>query len=98
MRIFSVFQVLRWQIVCSASLLAVCLTTSGFTGLAVHAEKAHSSAVKPAATNGGWKVVASPNENLDNSLAAVAAFAPDDVWAVGQYDDNKTVYQPLIEH
>jgi len=58
-----------------------------------------------------WTAVTSPNVaptdpsgSLDNSLAAVAAIAPDDVWAVGTYEEHGLVLdapssnRPLAMH
>lgn len=42
-----------------------------------------------------WSIIASPNAGVDNVLYGVAALAPDNVWAVGDYNDGEDV---LIEH
>ncbi len=49
-----------------------------------------------------WSIVTSPNPSAnDNSLASVAALAPNDVWAVGNYRSSTgtscCVHLPLIE-
>jgi len=45
-----------------------------------------------------WSVVTTPNQpSLPNGLNAVAAIAPNDVWAVGSYVDDPNSYT-LIEH
>jgi hypothetical protein len=52
-----------------------------------------------------WTVVPSPNPstayNADNELRSVAVFAPDNVWAVGMYQNEQTSihqHRTLIEH
>jgi hypothetical protein len=52
-----------------------------------------------------WTVVPSPNPstayNADNELRSVAALAPDDIWAVGMYQNEQTSihqHRTLIEH
>ena len=52
-----------------------------------------------------WQVVPSPNvsklANADNTLRGVAATAPNDVWAVGMYQNEQTAihqHRTLIEH
>jgi hypothetical protein len=46
-----------------------------------------------------WTSVISPNASAEfNSLNAVAASGPSDVWAVGEYDPGSGVVQTLIQH
>jgi hypothetical protein len=52
-----------------------------------------------------WSVVASPNPstayNADNELRSIAAAGPNDIWAVGMYQNEQTAihqHRTLIEH
>jgi hypothetical protein len=47
----------------------------------------------------GWHQVASPNDGArNNSLAAVAVVAANDVWAVGWHVDGVGIHQSLAQH
>src|SRR5262245_56353382 len=43
----------------------------------------------------GWAIVPSPNEEGDDWLQDVDAFAQDSAWAVGYYIDPEGMYEPL---
>ena len=46
-----------------------------------------------------WSIVPSPNVGFHaNALHAVAALAPDDVWAAGSYRDDSAADHALLEH
>lgn len=46
-----------------------------------------------------WTIVPSPNpRSLAAYVSALAAMAPDDVWAAGYYLSNTGVYRTLLEH
>lgn len=47
-----------------------------------------------------WTMVASPNGtgSSDSSLSAVTAVSPNDVWAVGTFQDANGTYRSLAEH
>jgi hypothetical protein len=46
-----------------------------------------------------WSVVPSPDVGpSDNTFSAVAAVSSSDVWAVGNFYQNGTVFQTLVEH
>jgi hypothetical protein len=53
---------------------------------------------QPSSGGCGWEVHSSPNVNQYNSLHAVAAIAPDDVWAVGSRGDGFTGQFTLTMH
>ncbi|HEY1583025.1 MAG TPA: hypothetical protein VGF73_08000 [Chthoniobacterales bacterium] len=49
----------------------------------------------------GWSAIPSPNKgiNEDSELASVVAIAPNDVWAVGNYQEAfQYVWETLVEH
>ncbi len=46
----------------------------------------------------GWGLVASPAVGQEGHLLAVAADAPNDVWAVGQYEGVDSLQRTLVEH
>lgn len=45
-----------------------------------------------------WSIVSSPNPTDFNFMNAVAAISTNDVWAVGDYENNKGIYKTLTEH
>lgn len=52
-----------------------------------------------AGSTASWQIVASPSPAaIFNVLGSVAAFSPDDVWAVGQAQYTTSVAVPLAEH
>jgi len=49
-------------------------------------------------TGSSWNVVSTPNPGASiNSLSQGAVVSPTDIWAVGNYSNNGTTYQTLIE-
>jgi hypothetical protein len=58
----------------------------------------YQATASPTMCNPTWNVV--PSQNVgpnDNTLSAIAAIAPDDVWAVGYYSDTGR-YKTLTQH
>src|SRR6266446_907753 len=45
-----------------------------------------------------WTIVSSPSPTDFNFMNAVAGIATNDVWAVGDYENNKGIYKTLTEH
>lgn len=46
----------------------------------------------------GWSLAASPAVGQEGRLLAVAADAPNDAWAVGQYEGADSLQRTLVEH
>jgi hypothetical protein len=68
---------------------------------AAAAAKAAPRPASPASAAADWTQVPSPNiGSQDNSLGAVSAATPSDIWAVGNYlpDANPTIVQTLAVH
>jgi hypothetical protein len=45
-----------------------------------------------------WTIVSSPSPTDFNFMNAVAGISANDVWAVGDYENNKGIYKTLTEH
>lgn len=45
-----------------------------------------------------WSVIPSPNVDVGNYLSGVDGAAPDDLWAVGNSNSSRSVYQTLALH
>ena len=46
-----------------------------------------------------WHIVASPNPGAGgNNLRGVVAISPNNIWAVGEFQDSSDTFQTLIEH
>lgn len=75
-------------------LMVVLLTFVGMGLLQATPASAHSSHTKT------WQIVPSPNNtSLDfNKFSGVAAFSPNDVWAVGQAQNYYSPLEPLVAH
>jgi hypothetical protein len=75
-------------------LMVVLLTFVGMGPLQATPASAHSSHTKT------WQIVPSPNNtSLDfNKFSGVAAFSPNDVWAVGQAQNYYSPLEPLVAH
>lgn len=80
----------RWKLLTCACLLLALLAV-------IPAKTVKTLAFSPVKC-GQWHVASSPNLKATNDLNSVTAVSANDVWAAGFTENNKSIYQPLIEH